>query len=118
MKVWLEEGTVGVAWRLRAPSASGGKVYTIAVIGSTLVTAWGRATAAGRNGAGSQGSVVAHSSAAGALAAAQVRTAEKESGGYALEIEPKRVTFTDIPVPDTFDALNATMMILRNGERL
>jgi predicted DNA-binding WGR domain protein len=83
--------TIGIAWRLYAPSDTGGKIYTIAVIGNDLVVAWGRRTAAGMSGAGSQAKVEPYPSHAAALAAAMERTIAKESRGYRMDLEPRRL---------------------------
>jgi len=85
---------VGIAWRLLAPSDSGGKVYSIAVIGSALVVAWGRRTAAGGNGAGSQSKVEPYPSHAAALAAAMERTIAKQDRGYEMDVLPRQLDVT------------------------
>jgi len=86
--------TVGIAWRLLAPSDSGGKVYTIAVIGNNLVVAWGRRTTAGPTGPGSQGKVETYPSHAKAMAAAMERTIAKEGRGYEMDVTPRKFDVT------------------------
>lgn len=85
-----------IAWRLKAPSTSGGKVYTVAVVGDVLVTSWGRSTVAGRYGSGSQCRVERCNSHDHAFAMAMARTKGKEEGGYFLDIPPKHLATAEI----------------------
>ena len=86
--------TMGIAWRLMAPSDSGGKVYTIAVIGNSMIVAWGRRTAAGPAGAGSQAKVEIFPSHAKALAAAMDRTVAKQERDYEMDVTPRQLDVT------------------------
>ena len=107
-----QTGTVGIAWRLLAPSDSGGKIYTIAVIGSDLVVAWGRASAAGPglSTAGSQAKVEHFPSHVRALAAAMERTQAKQDRGYDIDMAPRQLDVTGKPV-----AKNTVSLILYHG---
>lgn len=94
METQAQTQTVGIAWRLFAPSDSGGKVYSIAVIGNALVVAWGRRSSAGGNGPGSQSKVERFPSHAAALTAAMERTAAKEQREYVMDVLPRKLDVT------------------------
>jgi predicted DNA-binding WGR domain protein len=80
-----------VAWRLTAPSTSGGKVYSIAVVGTEVWTAWGQHRAAGPSGAGSQAKIIECASPAAADDWAWKQTLEKQEKGYRLDIAPRAI---------------------------
>ena len=105
----------GVAWRLHAPSPTGGKVYSIAVFGELLITAWGRADHAGRFGAGAQIKTTGCPDHGTALDIALRRTTEKEKKGYTISIGPSQTTLTA-----RYHASPETIItrILRDGEPL
>jgi len=107
--------TNGIGWRLHAPSATGGKVYSIAVFGELLITAWGRADHAGRFGAGAQIKTTGCPDHGTALDIALRRTTEKEKKGYTISIGPSRATLTA-----RYHASPETIItrILRDGEPL
>lgn len=80
-----------IAWRLLAPSTSGGKVYTIAVFDTELFVCWGRAVVAGDYDPGVQSKREYFASHASALAAAMDRTTAKQERGYEMDIPPKQL---------------------------
>ena len=108
----VEQGDRAVAWRMIAPSASGGKVYSIAINGTAVATCWGRARTAGPSGAGAQGRVARYRTPGEAFAAAQQATLSKEGAGYSLDIPPRTVT---APASTTLPVTDAVGMVLRDG---
>jgi len=105
--------TNGIGWRLHAPSATGGKVYSIAVFGELLITAWGRADHAGRFGAGAHIRTQHFPTRDAALDVAMQRTLDKEKKGYTISIGPSRTT-----LPTRYHTSPETIIarILRDGE--
>lgn len=101
-----------VAWRLRAPSYGGGKVYTVAVVGSDVWTAWGRSSAAGAAGAGSQAKILRFATPTAADAEAWQKTLDKQEGGYTLDIAPRWCNVD----PTSRSQLGVLDFILRHGE--
>ena len=115
--IHVTNGTVGVAWRLLCPSSSGGKVYTVAVVDKAVITAWGKASAAGEYGGGSQAQVRHYPNNNAALATAMEVTKVKEGRGYHLNIQPKQYTVTH--ADDTYlPPLDAVYGILKRGTPL
>lgn len=108
----VRDGDRAIAWRMRAPSASGGKVYTIAVRDRTVITCWGRASSAGPNGPGSQGRAQHYRDHNVAVAAAQQTTAAKENEGYVLDIAPRTLA---APRGGTWYVTDAVALILQHG---
>lgn len=112
----VQDGSTAVAWRLLAPSVSGGKVYTIAVVGNIIITAWGRADAIGSYGAGTNATATAYHTHAAALVVAQERTSEKEARGYNLDLAPVQHTFRDWETQTTWKPVNLAGRVLENGK--
>jgi predicted DNA-binding WGR domain protein len=113
MTTTTTQTTKCIAWRLSAPSTSGGKVYTIAVIGEWLITGWGRRTTAGTLGIGSQTKIERFYSNDSALVAALDRTRAKEDHDYNMDVHPRAMELV-LPA-DGEPTTGMAQQVLRNG---
>lgn len=85
--------TRALVWMLRAPSASGGKIYVTFVVDSYVLFGWGRED---QGVPGLQFKYKGFYTPEAAQTDALTKTKEKEKRGYEMAIPPKEYTFTDI----------------------
>jgi len=106
------ETTKALVWMLRAPSASGGKIYVTLVIEDHVMYAWGRED---KGLGGLQYKYQHFSSPAAAQQGALLKTQDKEKRAYAMAIPPKVHTFTDLAPRQVLALLRGGSPMARQG---